>query len=57
MVLTVRILGVEVFAISADAPAEDDQAADLSGGTTGYDRIDAGPTDHYMGFANGREVE
>ena len=57
MVFTVRILGVEVFAISSDAPAEYDHASDLSGGTTSCARIDAGPTDRYLGFTNGREVE
>lgn len=57
MVFTIRILGVEVFAISTEPATEYDQASDLSGGTTSYDRIDAGPTDRYLGFTNGREVE
>lgn len=57
MVFTVRILGVEVLHLSTEADEPDDAAIHLSGGTTGYDRIDAGYPDRYMGFTNGREVE
>ena len=57
MVFTVHILGCEVLHLSTQPEPPDDTARDLSGGTTGYDRINAGPTDHYMGFANGRKVE
>jgi hypothetical protein len=54
--LTLRLFGLEILHIEAstDPPFEDeDKARDLSGGTTGYDRIEAGPTDRYMGFTNG----
>lgn len=53
MILTVRILGLELLYvdISTDAPVEyDEQVPDL--GTLGYDRIDAGDPDIYMGFTN-----
>ena len=50
-------LDILTFAISTDVPAEYDHASDLSGGTTSCARIDAGPTDLYLGFTNGREVE
>lgn len=57
MNLIVRLLGLELLAveISTDPPAEDDLSRDLSGGNLGSDRIEAGPSDRYMGFTNGRE--
>lgn len=54
MRLSLSILGTEVFAISTERD-EDDTSRDLSGGYLGSDRIDAGPTDRYLGFTNGRE--
>lgn len=57
MVFTVRILGCEVLHLSTEPATAYEQASDLSGGTTSYDRIDAGYPDRYMGFTNGREVE
>ena len=57
MRLTIRLLGTEVFHVSTDPEPEDDTARDLSGGNLGSDRIEAGPTDRYMGFTNGREVD
>lgn len=55
--LLVRFLGLELLHIelSTDAAEGIDTARDLSGGTTGIERIDAGPTDRYLGFTNGRE--
>ncbi len=60
MRLTVRILGLDVLdvALSTDPDAEPDQARDLSGGTLGIaSEVDAGTTDRYMGFTNGRADE
>lgn len=59
MNLTVRFLGLELLAveISTDPAIEDDLSRDLSGGTLTSERIDAGPTDRYMGFTNGRECD
>ena len=56
MVFTVHILGCEVLHLSTQPEPPDDTARDLSGGTTGYDRIEASG-DLFMGFTNGREVE
>ncbi len=56
MVLTIRILGAEVFHLSTNAEPDEDTARDLSGGTTGYDRIEASG-DLFMGFSNGRGDE
>ena len=55
MRLSISILGTEVFAISTDPEPDEDTARDLSGGNLGSDHIEAGPTDRYMGFTNGRE--
>jgi hypothetical protein len=59
--LTVRLLGLELLTIEAStddaAEADEDTERDLSGGTLGTERIEAGPTDRYMGFTNGREVD
>lgn len=58
MRLTIRLLGLDLLDVElrTDAPeSEDDCSRDLSGGTLATDRIDAGPTDRYMGFTNGRE--
>lgn len=61
MRLTIRILGLDLLDVDlstdSTAPEPDDLARDLSGGTLGCDRIDAGPTDWHMGFTNGREVD
>jgi len=57
MRLTIRVLGAEVFHVSTDVEPDEDAARALSGGTLGSDRIEAGPTDRYMGFTNGREVD
>ena len=58
MNLIVRVFGHEVLNVSTEPAVEEeacyDLARDLSGGTTSYDRIDAGDTDRYMGFTNGR---
>lgn len=58
MRLTVRFLGLDLLDVelSTDAAAELD-GAELAGGTLGTERIEAGPTDRYMGFTNGREVD
>ena len=56
MRLTLRMFGLEILHLDAateDEP-DDDTARDLSGGNLTADRIDAGPTDRYMGFTNGR---
>lgn len=60
MRLTVRLLGLDLLDLEvttryqSDTTEEDDDAwVHLSGGTTATDRIDAGPTDHYMGFTGG----
>lgn len=57
MRLTIRLLGTELLHISTDPEPEDDLARDLSGGNLGSADIDAGPTDLYLGFTNGREVD
>lgn len=57
MQLTIRLLGTEVLHISTDVVEGDDPAEHLSGGTLGCNVIDAGPTDHYMGFTNGRSSD
>lgn len=57
MRLTIRLLGAEVFHVSTEDEPDDDIARDLSGGNLGSDRIEAGETDHYMGFTNGRSDE
>lgn len=57
MVLTIRILGAEVFHLSTNAEPDEDTARDLSGGSVGYDRIEVGEPDRYMGFTNGRSDE
>lgn len=62
MRLTIRALGLDLLDIelATDSPTpepECDLARDLSGGSIGYDRIDAGPTERYMGFTNGRGYE
>lgn len=58
MRLTVRMFGLDLLDVelATDTDAEDDTARDLSGGNLVSDRIDAGPTDRYLGFTNGREV-
>lgn len=57
MRLTVRLLGLDLLDVelSTDAADEDDCSRDLSGGTLASDRIEAGVTDLFMGFTNGRE--
>lgn len=63
MRLTVRLLGLDLLdmELTTDAPGCDeddgDYSRDLSGGTLGSDRIEAGPTDRYMGFTSGLEYE
>lgn len=63
MRLRIAFLGLDVLDLelsTGSAPyeaAEDDCSRDLSGGTLGSDRVDAGPTDWHLGFTNGREVE
>lgn len=63
MRLIVRFLGLDLLDLElvTDSPAyeagEDDCSRDLSGGNLGAYPIDAGPTDRYLGFTNGREVE
>jgi hypothetical protein len=57
MTLTLRLFGLEILHVEAstDPPDEDeDTERDLSGGTLTAERIDAGPTDRWMGFTNGR---
>lgn len=55
MRLTIRLLGAEVFHVSTEADPEEDTARDLSGGNLGSEYIEAGETDRFMGFTNGRE--
>ena len=62
MRLAIRFLGLDLLSIEASTdepgePGEDDTARDLSGGELGSYRVEVGPTDRYMGFTNGREVE
>jgi hypothetical protein len=62
MRLVIRILGLDLLDLELDtsAPyedAEDDCSRDLSGGTLAAYPIEAGPTDRYLGFTNGREVD
>lgn len=55
MNLIVRVFGHEVLNISTEPEVEVEYDEPLhDGGTLGYDRIDAGDTDCYMGFTNGR---
>lgn len=56
MRLTIRLLGTEVFHMSTEPEAAEDPAVHLSGGDLGSLVIEAGPTDRYLGFANGREA-
>ena len=55
MRLVLRVLGLELIDLdfTTEAPAEDDTARDLSGGTTVAYSLETGPTDRYMGFGNG----
>ena len=55
MRLTIRLLGAEVLHLSTEPDADEDTARDLSGGNLGSDRIEAGTTDVFLGFTNGRE--
>lgn len=61
MRLTVWLFGREVFTVSTDpdsiAGSPDSSDEHLSGGTLGCNVIDAGPTDLYLGFTNGRSDE
>lgn len=63
MRLVVRILGLDLLDLElvTDSPAyeagEDDCSRDLSGGTLAAYPVEPGPTDRYLGFTNGREVE
>lgn len=64
MRLTIRAFGLDLLDVELTtepaSPGLDDEpdfSRDLSGGNLGAYPIDAGPTDHYMGFGNGREVE
>lgn len=64
MRLHLRILGLDVIDLDLttdtathEAADEYDPATALTGGNLGAYPIDAGPTDRYMGFSNGREVE
>lgn len=64
MRLIVRLPGLDVLDLelsTGSAPyedaEEDDCSRDLSGGTLGSDRVDAGPTDWHLGFTNGREAD
>jgi hypothetical protein len=58
MTLTLRLFGLEILHVEAstDPPDDEDEDTerDLSGGTLTAERIDAGPTDRWMGFTNGR---
>lgn len=51
-----RLFGIPVWSITSDEKP-DDGASDLSGTTATSERIEAGPTDLFMGFTNGREVK
>lgn len=55
MRLTIRILGTEVFHMDTHPDEDEDTSRDLSGGNLNSDRIEAGPTDLFLGFTNGRE--
>lgn len=57
MRLTIRLLGTEIFHVSTDDEPDDDLARDLSGGNLGSESIEAGPTDEFLGFTNGREAD
>ena len=63
MRLCIRILGLDLLDVemTTDSPSpepeDDDIERDLSGGYLGSLQCDDGPTDRYMGFTNGREVE
>jgi hypothetical protein len=54
--LAITFLGLDLLTVDLSTDADEDTARDLSGGTLGYDRIEVGSTDRYMGFTNGREV-
>lgn len=56
MHLTLRILGLELVHVEISTDDDqDDTSRDLSGGSLGSDALEVGPTDHHMGFTNGRE--
>lgn len=56
MRLSVRLLGLDLLDVELTTDATDDGCS-LDGGTLGYDRIEPGECDRYLGFTNGREVE
>lgn len=55
--VTVRLLGLDLFdlELTTETADDDDTRRDLSGGDLGSTSIEAGRTDRYMGFTNGRE--
>ena len=55
--LTIRLFGLELLHIEASTEDVEADGAELAGGTLGCERIEAGETDRYMGFTNGRECE
>lgn len=59
MRLAITFLGLDLFTldVTTDAPtaADGDPGWALNGGTLATDRIDAGPTDCFMGFTAGME--
>ena len=61
LTIRLRFLGLDLLDVDlstdSSSPEPDDTSRDLSGGNLGSDRIDPGPTDRFMGFTNGLEVE
>lgn len=58
MRLTLTMFGLELdITFGLASSDEDDPGYALTGGTLTSERIEVGPTDRYMGFTNGREVE
>lgn len=56
--LAVTFLGLDLLSIEISTDTETgDCSRDLSGAYLGSDRIDAGTTDCFLGFTNGREVD
>lgn len=57
MRLIVRLLGLDLLDVEIYTSADETEGGELAGGTLASDRIEAGTTDQFMGFTNGRECE
>lgn len=59
MRLIVRAFGLDLLDIelTTETAEYEDEGSALNGGYLGSDRIEAGPTDRYLGFTNGRESD